>query len=63
MLAGVAVVVTSLFISALAAATVDTVYQALAARRWPADLPAAAAAVVVSIAAVVVGAYVGSVLA
>lgn len=61
MLAGVAVVVTSLFISALAAATFDTVYQALAARRWPADLPAAA--VVVSIAAVVVGAYVGSVLA
>ncbi len=60
MLAGVAVVVTSLVISALAAATVDTVYQALAQRRWPADLPAA---VVVSIAAVVVGAYVGSVLA
>jgi hypothetical protein len=39
MLFGVAVIVTSLVISTLAAVVVDTTYQAIAERRWPAGLP------------------------
>jgi hypothetical protein len=46
MLLGVAVVVFSLAISTLAAVVVDTAYQALIEKRWPAALQMAAVLVV-----------------
>jgi hypothetical protein len=53
MLFGVAVIVTSLVISTLAAVVVDTTYQAIAERRWPAGLPFIAIALTfVAVAAV-----------
>lgn len=60
MLFGVAVVVISVLISALAALVVDTAYQAVVDRRWPAQLPLAAVAVCV--VAIVLGASLGSTL-
>ena len=53
MLFGVAVIVTSLVISTLAAVVVDTAYQAIAERRWPAALPLVAIAVAFVTAAAV----------
>jgi len=46
MLFGVAVIMTSLVISTISAVVVDTAYQAIAERRWPAALPPTAIAVV-----------------
>ncbi len=60
MLFGVAVVAISILISAFAAMVVDTAYQAVVDRRWPAQLPLAAVAV--SAVAVVLGASLGSAL-
>jgi hypothetical protein len=53
MLFGVAVIVTSLVISILAAVIVDTTYQAIAERRWPAGLPLMAIALAFVAAAAV----------
>lgn len=53
MLFGVAVIVTSLVISTLAAVVVDTAYQAIAERRWPAALPLVAIVVTFVAAAAV----------
>lgn len=58
MLFGVAVIVTSVALSALAAIVVDAVYQAISQRRWPAEVPPVAVAV--SILAVVLGASIGA---
>ena len=60
MLFGVAVIVTGLTISAFSAIVVDVAYQAISARRWPADVPPLT--VVLSVLAVVVGASIGSAL-
>jgi len=53
MLFGVAVIVTSLVISTLAAVVVDTAYQAITERRWPAALPLMAIALAFVAAAAV----------
>jgi post-segregation antitoxin (ccd killing protein) len=60
MMFGVAVIVTSLTVSALAAVVIDTAYQAIAERRWPAELPPMAVAI--AVLAAVVGASIGSAL-
>ena len=60
MLYGVAVIVTGLTLSALVATIVDVAYQAIADRRWPAEVPSLA--IVVSVVVVVVGASIGSAL-
>ena len=60
MLFGVAVIVTSLTVSALAAIVFDTAYQAISERRWPAELPPVAVAG--AVLAAMVGASIGSAL-
>ena len=47
MLFAVAVVATSIFISAIVAIIVDETYEAIVDRRWPAGVPASAVAIVV----------------
>ena len=60
MLFGVAVIVTALVISTLAAVVVDTAYQAVVERRWLAGLQRSAAALAFLVA--VVGGAIGSAL-
>lgn len=47
MLLGVAVVATSVLVSAIVAIIAGGTYEAIVDRRWPADIPASAVAVVV----------------
>jgi hypothetical protein len=58
MLFGVAVIVTSVTLSALIAIVVDAVYQAISLRRWPAEIPPMAVAI--SVLAVMLGASIGA---
>ena len=60
MLFGVAVILTALTVSAIVAIVVDTAYQVITQRRWPAEVPPMAVAV--SVLAAVVGASIGSAL-
>ena len=60
MLFGVAVIVTALTVSAIVAIVVDTAYQAISLKRWPAEVPPMTVAV--SVLAVVIGASIGSAL-
>ena len=58
MLFAVAVVATSIVVSAIVAIVVGGAYEAIVDRRWPADIPASAVAVVVL--SVTAGAYLGA---
>jgi len=57
MLFAVAVVATSIIVSGVVAVIVGGAYEAIVDRRWPADIPASAVAVVVL--SVTAGAYLG----
>jgi len=58
MLLGVALTLTALTVSTIIAIVVDTAYQAISHRRWPAEVPPMAVAI--SVMAFVVGASLGS---